>query len=85
MLIPEMEQKSEEKFVVLKIIAFESRTTNSHNAEQDPCHWRSICYETPLTFNISLRELFSKPGFLRVMKKYDERPLMQILQEFGTV
>ena len=35
MLIPEMEQKSEEKFVVLKIIAFESRTTNSHNAEQD--------------------------------------------------
>ena len=85
MLIPEIEQKSEEKFVVLKIIAFESRTTNSHNAEQDTCHWQSICYETPLTFNISLRELFSKPGFLRVMKKYDERPLMQILQEFGTV
>ena len=44
-----------------------------------------MCYETPVRFNISLREIFSEPGSLRVMKKYDENALMQILQEFGTL
>ena len=57
---PEMEEKNEKKFLVLKIIAFESETTNSHNAEQDTCHWQSMFYETPLRFKISLRETFSK-------------------------
>ena len=71
-------------FSVLKIIAFESGTTNSHNPEQDTCHWQSMCYETRLRFNISLREIFSKSGSPRVMKKYDESVLMQISQEFGT-
>ena len=52
---PEMEQKNEKKFLVLKIIAFESETTNSHNPEQDTCHWGSMFYETPLRFNISQR------------------------------
>ena len=72
-------------FSVLKIIAFESGTTNSHNPEQDTCHWQSMCYETRLRFNISLREIFSKSGSSRVMKKYDEISLMQILQEFGSL
>ena len=72
-------------FSVLKIIAFESGTTNSHNPEQDTCHWQSMCYETRLRFNISLREIFSKSGSPRVMKKYDESVLMQISQEFGTL
>ena len=72
-------------FSVLKIIAFESGTTNSHNPEQDTCHWQSMCYETRLRFNISLREIFSKSGSFRVMKKYDESALMRILQEFGTL
>ena len=71
--------------LVLNIIAFESRTTNSHTPEQDNCHWESMYYETPLRFNISLREIFSKSGSPRVMKKYDESALMQILQEFGTL
>ena len=44
-----------------------------------------MCYETSLRFNISLREIFFKSGSLRVMKKYDESALMQILQEFGTL
>ena len=44
-----------------------------------------MCYETALGFNISLTKLFSKPGFPRVMKKYDERALMQILEEFWKV
>ena len=72
-------------FLLLKIIVFELGTTNSLNLEKDTCHWQSMCYETSLRFNISLREIFFKSGSLRVMKKYDESALMQILQEFGTL
>ena len=82
---PEMEEKNEKKFLVLKIIAFESETTNSHNAEQDTCHWQSMFYETPLRFKVSLREIFFKSGSLRVMEKYDESTLMQIFKEFRTL
>ena len=80
-----MKENNQKKFLVLKIITFELETTNSHNPEQDFCHWQSMCYETPLRFNISLREKFSKSVSLTVMKKYDESALMQILQEFGTL
>ena len=80
-----MKQKNHKKFPVLKIIPFESETTNSHNQEQDICHWESMCYERPLRFKISLREIVSKSASLRVMKKYDGSTLMQILQEFGTL
>ena len=80
-----MEQENLIKFLVLKISAFELGTTNSHNPEQDNCHWQSMCYETPLRFNISLREIFSKSGSPIVMKKYDESALMQISQDFGTL
>ena len=52
MLIPEMEQKNLETILDLEISAFESETTYSHNPEQDNYHWQSICYETPLGFNI---------------------------------
>ena len=47
-----MEQNYQKKFLVLKIIAFELGTRNSHNLEQDTCHWQTICYETPLRFPI---------------------------------
>ena len=80
-----MKQKKRKKLLVLDIIPFESGTTNSHTPEQDNCHWQSMCYETPLRFNISLREIFSKSGSPRVMKKYDESALMQISQDFGTL
>ena len=80
-----MEQKNQKKLLVLKIIAFESGKANSHNPEQDICHWQSMCYEAPLRFNISLREIFSKSGSRRVMKKYDESALTEILHEFGTL
>ena len=80
-----MEQKNLNNMLVLKIIAFESGTRNSHNPEQDICHWQSMCYETPLRFNISLREIYSKSSSLRVMKKYDLSLLMKISQEFGTL
>ena len=78
MYIPEIDLKNQKKFLVLKIIAFESGSTNSLNLEKDTCHWQSMCYETPLRFKISLREIFFKSGSLRVMKKYDESALMQI-------
>ena len=80
-----MEQKNQKKLLVLKIIAFESGKANSHNPEQDICHWQSMCYETHLRFNISLREIFSKSGSPRLMKKYDESALMPVLQEFGSL
>ena len=80
-----MEQTNLKRNFVLKISSFESGTANSHNPEQDNCHWQSMCYETPLGFNISLREIFSKPSSLRVMRKYDESALMQISQEFGSL
>ena len=44
-----------------------------------------MIYETPLRFHMSLREIFSKLGSLRVMKKYDESAIMQVLPEFGTL
>ena len=79
-----MEKKNQKKFFVVRLISFESVTTNSHNPEQDTCHWQSMCYETSLRFNISLTEIFFKSGYLRVMKKYVENTLMKILQEFRT-
>ena len=85
MFIPEIEQKNLKKLLVFKIIAFESGTTNSHNPEQDICHWQSMCYGTALRFNISLREIFSKSGCPIVMKKYDESVLIQISQKFWTL
>ena len=80
-----MEQTSETKLLVLKIIAFESGKANSHHSEQHICHWQSMCYETHLGFNISVREIFCKSGSPRVMKKYDESPLIPLLQKFGSL
>ena len=80
-----MEKKNQKKFFVVRIISFESVTTNSHNPEQDTCHWQSMCYETSLRFNISLTEIFSKSASPRLTKKYDESALFQISQEFGTL
>ena len=80
-----MKQKNRKKLLVLNIIPFESGKTNSHTPEQDNCHWQSMCYETPLRFNISLREIFSESGSARGKKKYDESALMQISQDFGTL
>ena len=77
MEIPEMEQENLKKYLVLKRSAFESGKTHSQNPEQDNCHWQSMCYERSVRFNISLREIFSKSGFPRVMKKYDESALME--------
>ena len=54
-----MQQQNTKKVFVLKIIGFELGTTNSHNPEQDSCHWQLMCYETALRFKISLREIFS--------------------------
>ena len=80
-----MEQENLKKILVLKRSAFESGMTNSQNPEQDNYHWQSMCYETLLRFNISLREIFSKSRSPIVRKKYDESALMQISQDFGTL
>ena len=80
-----MEEKNQKKLLVLKIIAFESGTRNSHNPEQDTCHWQSMCYKTTPRFNILVREIFSKSGSPRVMEKHDQSAVMNISQEFGTL
>ena len=80
-----MGQKNQEMFLILKIIIFVSGTSNSHHREQETCHWQSVCYETPLRFNISLRETFSKSSSLRVMTNYDESAVLQILYKVGTL
>ena len=80
-----MDWKNQKEFFVLKILGIESGTTSSLNLEKDTCHWQSMCYETSLRFNISLREIFFNSGSFRVMKKYDESTLIQILQVFGTL
>ena len=83
MQIPEMERQNPKKVSVSKILELELATTNSLNLKKDTCYWQSMCYETPLRFNILRRETFFKPGSLRVMKKYDESLLMQIFQVFA--
>ena len=81
-----MEQKNEKKLLLLlKIIALESGKAYSYNPEQDICHWMSMYYETHLRFNISVREILSKSGSPRLMRKYDESALMPVLQEFGSL
>ena len=72
-------------FLLLKIIVFELGTTNSLNLEKDTCHWQSMCYETSLRFNISLREIFLKSDSIRVTEKYEESALMEVLQGIGTL
>ena len=85
MQIPEVEQKNQKEFLVSKKIAFESRTANSHNPEHYIFLWKSMCYETLLRFNIYLREINSKSGSPRLMKKYDESALMPVFQGFGSL
>ena len=76
--------KKSETIVGFKDNWISIRKANSDNIEQDICHWESTRYETPLRFNISLREIFSKSGSPILMKKYDESAIMHISQEFGT-
>ena len=40
---------------------------------------------SPLTFQISITEIFCESFPLRVIKKYDKSALMQISQAFGTL
>ena len=61
-------KKKSENALILKIIGFESGTTNSHTPEQDTRHWQATCYQPSLRFNISLRGIFWKSGSLGVMK-----------------
>ena len=80
-----MERKHQKEFLILKIMAFESATSNIQNLDQDTCHWLSMIYETRLSFNISIREVFPKSRSLTVIRKYDEGALIQILQQSGTL
>ena len=60
--------KNDKKILVCKIIALELGSTSSLILEQDTGHWQSICYQATLKFKISLSEVYSNAGSLRVMK-----------------
>ena len=77
-----MEQKIQKKFFVFQIIAFELAVANCGNSEQDTCNWRSIRQQTPLRFDLTLGETFSKSTSLRIMEKHDKTAVMEILQAF---
>ena len=55
-----MKKKNQNKFLVLRIMAFESGSANSLNLEKDTCRWQSMCYEIAVRFNISPTEIFFK-------------------------
>ena len=51
-----MKQKLEKKVFV----AFELGGANCQNFEQDTCHRKSMCSQTPLKFHLTLGETLSK-------------------------
>ena len=71
--------------LVFQIISFEYAVVNTCDIEQDIWNHRSMCYQTPLGFHVRLGEPFSRPTFVRMMKKHDKSALMEILQVFGTL
>ena len=79
-----MEQKIEKNFFVFQILAFELGGANSRHIENYTCHEHSICQKTPLTFNLTLGETFSKRTSSRMIKKHDTRALIEFSQVFGT-
>ena len=62
-----MEQKNQKTFLVFKITECEPESTSSHILEQNTSHGQLICYQATLRFKISLREVYAKPGSLKVM------------------
>ena len=63
-----MEQENPKKFFKFNIFVSEQGSTNSHILKQDTCHWQKICDQATQKFNMSLRDVYSKPGSLRVIK-----------------
>ena len=82
-----MEEKNQKKFLVIKIIASESGTTNSHNRENDYWYlwWKNLMKVPSCRFSKSLG-----PFYMLTLKGHSEAVfyesfLMQILQEFGSL
>ena len=63
-----MEQENPKEFFEFKILVSEQGSTDSHILEQDTCHWQSICYQGTKKINMSLRDVYSKPGSLTVIE-----------------
>ena len=80
---PEMEHMTDLKLLVLKVTAFECWTENCHSPQQDTCHWLSMCSETPLRFNISLREGYSKSSSPEWWKNMMKLPSCRFYKTLG--
>ena len=57
-MFPKMTQQNQKKFLVFKIIAFESGSPSSYIVEHDSSRCQSICYQATERFKISLREVY---------------------------
>ena len=80
-----MKQKLEKKVFVFHIIAFELGVANCQNFEQDTCRRKSMSSQTPLKFQLTLVETFSKSTSLIMMKTDDKSVILEISQPFGMV
>ena len=58
---------------------------NSCNIEEDTCHSQSMCWQTPLRFHLTLREMFRESTCIKLMKNHDKSTLMEISQVFRTL
>ena len=79
-----MEQENQQLFLVLKIIAFESGTTNSHNLDRILVTGSQCATKHTAGLTYHSGRYFPNQGLPGVIKKHDESALMHILQEFAT-
>ena len=77
--------KSEKKFVVFQIIAFELRIAGSRNIQQDTWHRQAMCQQTHVRFHLTRGKTFSKSNLPRIIKKHEKCTLRQASQVFGTL
>ena len=73
-----MKKKSQEKFFVFEIIAFEYVALNCLYQEENTCHRHSVCWETVLRFCVSLTETFCKTTPFAVINKSGKRAVLEI-------
>ena len=57
---------------VFEIMAFKHVAGISLNSYKNTCDWQSTCYQTVLSFHISLKEMFSNSICLGIMGNYCE-------------
>ena len=73
-----MQEKTEKKFSISEIIAYELVSLNSPYEEQDSFHGQPMSYQAAPRLCISIRETFFNSISLAVIDEYDQSPVMKI-------